>query len=64
MKQEFYSITWLKCKGVILLGKRRLGQTGLEVSIIGFGGIPIQRVDQEMATELFEQAYKKRNKLY
>lgn len=64
MKQEFYSITWLKCKGVILLEKRRLGQTGLEVSIIGFGGIPIQRVDQEMATELFEQAYKKRNKLY
>lgn len=64
MKQEFYSITRLKCKGVILLEKRRLGQTGLEVSIIGFGGIPIQRVDQEMATELFEQDYKKRNKLY
>ena len=39
--------------------KRRLGITGLEVSVIGFGGIPIQRVDQEMATELFQNAYEK-----
>lgn len=39
--------------------KRRLGKTDLEVSVIGFGGIPIQRVDKNMAVELFKEAYKK-----
>ena len=32
--------------------KRMLGNTGMEVSIIGFGGIPIQRVSQEEATNI------------
>lgn len=31
---------------------RELGKTGLKVSRIGFGGIPIQRVDQEQARKL------------
>ncbi len=29
-----------------------LGNTGMEVSVIGFGGIPIQRVNQEEATKI------------
>lgn len=37
--------------------KRILGRTNLEVSVIGFGGIPIQRVDQSMAIELINKAY-------
>lgn len=32
--------------------KRVLGRTGLEVSEVGFGGIPIQRVDGEMTQKL------------
>ena len=32
-----------------MLGRRRLGRTGLEVSTIGFGGIPIMRVSREVA---------------
>lgn len=32
--------------------KRMLGNTGMEVSVIGFGGIPIQRVSQEEATNI------------
>ncbi len=39
--------------------KRKLGKTDLEVSVIGFGGIPIQRVDEKMAVELFKEAHKK-----
>lgn len=35
--------------------KRLLGRTGLEVSIIGFGGIPIQRLDKEKAVELIKE---------
>lgn len=30
--------------------KRLLGKTGMQVSVIGFGGIPIQRLSQEEAT--------------
>ena len=37
--------------------KRILGRTGFEVSIVGFGGIPIQRVDQDTAYELVKAAY-------
>lgn len=38
--------------------KRRLGRTNFEVSVIGFGGIPIQRVDQEDVYELLLEAHK------
>lgn len=34
--------------------KRVLGRTGLEVSEVGFGGIPIQRVDEEMTKVLLD----------
>ncbi len=37
--------------------KRRLGRTNFLVSSVGFGGIPIQRVNQEMATELLKEAH-------
>lgn len=37
--------------------KRRLGKTGFEVSAVGFGGIPIQRVDEDTAYDLLEEAY-------
>lgn len=33
-----------------------LGNTGMYVSVIGFGGIPIQRVNQEYATKLIIEA--------
>ena len=36
--------------------KTLLGSTGMEVSIIGFGGIPIQRVCQEEATRIIVEA--------
>lgn len=39
--------------------KRVLGRTGFEVSVIGFGGIPLQRVDKEMAFELIKKAYER-----
>ncbi len=35
---------------------RTLGKTGLEVSLIGFGGIPIQRVDFATAKEIVNKA--------
>ena len=37
--------------------KRILGRTNFEISVIGFGGIPIQRVDESMAMELISRAY-------
>ncbi|MCD6406634.1 aldo/keto reductase [Candidatus Aerophobetes bacterium] len=36
--------------------KRRLGKTGLEVSVIGFGGIPIQRLPMRKAREIIRLA--------
>ncbi|WP_026894586.1 aldo/keto reductase [Clostridiisalibacter paucivorans] len=36
--------------------KRILGRTNLEISAIGFGGIPIQKVDKETAIELIKKA--------
>ncbi|MGI6129129.1 MAG: aldo/keto reductase [bacterium] len=36
--------------------KRRLGRTELEVSVIGMGGIPIQRIDKEEAVTVLEVA--------
>lgn len=38
--------------------KRKLGKTDFQVSVIGFGGIPLQRVDQDTAIELIEAAKK------
>lgn len=35
--------------------KRLLGSTGLEISIIGFGGIPIQKLDKDTAITLIEE---------
>ena len=35
---------------------RVLGKTGLKVSVIGFGGIPIQRVPEEEATSIINRA--------
>lgn len=37
--------------------KRILGKTGYEVSVIGLGGIPIQRVDKEKAIEIVQAAH-------
>ncbi len=39
--------------------KTLLGRTGMEVSVIGFGGIPIQRVSQEEATKIIIEARNK-----
>ena len=36
--------------------KRKLGSTGLEVSIIGFGGIPLQRLKEAEALEVVKYA--------
>lgn len=35
---------------------RTLGRTGLQVSVIGFGGIPIQRVSGEVASQVINKA--------
>lgn len=37
--------------------KRILGRTGLQVSAIGFGGIPIQKLDKDLAVELIRKAH-------
>ena len=39
------------------LKKRRLGKTGLQVTEIGFGGIPIQRVSEEEAIKVVKRCY-------
>ncbi|MFH1311704.1 MAG: aldo/keto reductase [Candidatus Eisenbacteria bacterium] len=39
-----------------MLGKRRLGRTGISVSMLGFGGIPIMRVTQDEATAVIKRA--------
>ena len=39
------------------MDKVRLGKTGLEVSRIGMGGIPIQRIDNDKAYEVVKAAY-------
>lgn len=39
--------------------KRILGRTGFQVSAIGFGGIPIQRVDEDTAYEMLKKANEK-----
>lgn len=35
---------------------RELGQTGLKVSVIGFGGIPLQRIDLDQGAQVVEKA--------
>ncbi|MDD2555702.1 MAG: aldo/keto reductase [Syntrophaceticus sp.] len=35
---------------------RRLGKTGLQVSVVGFGGIPIQRIDASSAEKIVNRA--------
>lgn len=37
--------------------KRILGKTDFEVSVVGFGGIPAQRLDKEQVLELITEAY-------
>ena len=39
-----------------MLERRRLGRTGLEVSCLGFGGIPIQRISKQEAIEVVREA--------
>ena len=34
----------------------RLGKTGMEISRVGFGGIPIQRLDEETAIGVIRKA--------
>ncbi|MCP4547924.1 MAG: aldo/keto reductase [bacterium] len=36
--------------------KRTLGKTGFEAGVIGFGGIPLQKLSRERSTELLHQA--------
>lgn len=38
------------------MNKKTLGRTGLEVSVVGFGGIPIQRVERTDVKGLFDYA--------
>ncbi len=35
--------------------KRVLGKTGLEVTVVGVGGIPIQKINQSETTEMFKE---------
>ena len=45
-------------KGVkVIMEKRILGKTEFEVSVVGFGGIPAQRLDKEQVLELLTEAY-------
>lgn len=41
-------------KGAKAMKKVILGKTGLQISYMGFGGIPLQRVTQEEAKEVFK----------
>ena len=39
--------------------KRILGRTNFKVSVVGFGGIPAQRLDKDEVLELLREAYNK-----
>ena len=41
-----------------------LGKTGLKISRMGFGGIPIQRIDAEGTKKLMQQLAEEGGKLY
>jgi len=43
-------------KGVIKMEYRVLGKTGLKVSVVGFGGIPIAKVSEDEAVEVVRRA--------
>lgn len=38
--------------------KRILGRTGLEVTVVGIGGIPIQKINQEVTTDMFKEVHR------
>jgi aryl-alcohol dehydrogenase-like predicted oxidoreductase len=40
-----------------VLPTRRLGKTGLQVTVVGFGGIPIQVVPEKVAVAAVRRAY-------
>jgi len=44
---------------VAIVQKRRLGRTGLQVSVIGFGGIPIIALSRKEAEKVVKYAYEK-----
>ena len=41
-----------------MIKKQRLGRTGLEVTRLGFGGIPIQRISEEDAVSVVKRVVK------
>jgi len=43
----------------IVMHRRRLGRTGLQVSVVGFGGIPIIALSREKAEKVVRYAYEK-----
>lgn len=44
---------------MIVLQKRRLGSTDLQVSVVGFGGIPIIALSRVQAAKVVRYAYEK-----
>ena len=36
---------------------RELGKTGIKVSVVGFGALPIQRIDEKIAVEVLHKAF-------
>ena len=42
--------------GAVNLDYRVLGKSGLRVSVVGFGGIPVQRIDSEKTREVIIRA--------
>jgi predicted aldo/keto reductase-like oxidoreductase len=50
---------WCSRRGGALLEKRQLGRTGIRVSLLGFGGIPIMRVTPDEATATIGEAVRR-----
>lgn len=58
MKHNLFIILWFpQCKVVMILRKRRLGRTDLEVSVVGFGGIPIIALSRREAVKVVRYAF-------